>query len=696
MASYSRSSLIRLVVIILVTFGLSDCASAYRWSQATVGGGGYITGVYPHPTELDLVYLRTDMGGFYRWNAATQGWTALVEAFDYSQSNYYGGEGLALDPNDPDVVYIAAGKHSGSTGALFKSTDRGTTWTRLTLELPMGGNEHLRWAGERLVVDPHNSTHLYFGSRQNGLWQSTDAGATWAQVPLGANLTAGIGILSVAFDGRVNGMAYINTYDGIYKSTGGATWNRLAGSPVQALRMAVANNGRLYVSHQSGVSTYAISKGKGVWKTITPGSAAASFDALSVNPSNPSDVLVATDQSTSTRIYRSLNGGSTWTQLSMTLDNTLPWFDAGTFTHATAAIAFDPVVAGRVWLSDWYGVYQTNDINTQPVTWHNFVAGIEQLVVFGLAIPADGPWLLSAVADLDGFAHDQGPSAPPSRTFGGNSGPWYQDTYSIDTAGGAATRAVRVGGNRWTSPYTEGWAVSTDSGLTWSSSGRFTPGVMPLRVAIAANDPDRFIVLTSGAQPLYTRDGGSTWNPVSGLPDGPTGPWYWGQPLAADRVDGNVYYYSTGKLYRSEDGGASFNIVNTSLPIEDWSEAWSRLKAVDGMRGELWLSRNWQGLHHSMDGGATFTKLSNVEQAYLFALGKPREGSTVPTLYLYGTVSGMGQGIFLSLDRGETWTEIGDPALPIGNEPNVMEASPRQFGLVFIGTNGRGIYYGEP
>ncbi|MBC8122875.1 MAG: hypothetical protein H7Y22_13680, partial [Gemmatimonadaceae bacterium] len=276
-------------------------------------------------------------------------------------------------------------------------------------------------------------------------------------------------------------------------------------------------------------------------------------------------------------------------------------------------------------------------------------------------------------------------------------GPWYQDTYNIDTTGGAFTRAVRVGGNRWTSPYTGGWAASTDGGLTWSSSGSFTPGVMPLRVAIAANNPDTFVVLTSGAQPLYTQNGGGTWNPVSGLPDGPTGPWYWGQPLAADRVDGNLaYYYSTGKLYRSEDGGASFNVVNTSLPVEDWSEAWSRLKAVDGIRGELWLSRNWQGLHHSTDGGATFAKLANVEQAYLFALGKPPQGSTVPALYLYGTVSGMGQGIFLSLDRGETWTEIGNPVLPIGDEPNVMEASPREFGLVFVGTNGRGIYYGEP
>jgi hypothetical protein len=55
----------------------------------------------------------------------------------------------------------------------------------------------------------------------------------------------------------------------------------------------------------------------------------------------------------------------------------------------------------------------------------------------------------------------------------------------------------------------------------------------------------------------------------------------------------------------------------------------------------------------------------------------------------------MGKGIFRSLDRGKTWKRIGNPKNPIGNGPNVMEASLQQFGLVFIGTNGRGIYYGN-
>jgi photosystem II stability/assembly factor-like uncharacterized protein len=63
-------------------------------------------------------------------------------------------------------------------------------------------------------------------------------------------------------------------------------------------------------------------------------------------------------------------------------------------------------------------------------------------------------------------------------------------------------------------------------------------------------------------------------------------------------------------------------------------------------------------------------------------------------MYLYGNVADLDDGIFRSLDRGKTWTRIGSRSKPIGNSPNVMEASSQQFGLVFIGTNGRGIYYG--
>lgn len=667
--------------------------NGYRWANVSIGGGGFVTGVYLHPLQKDLAYIRTDVGGFYRWNAADKTWIPLNDSFSLAQKTYYGGESLAVDPNDPDIVYMAAGKYSQwePKGSIFKSRDRGKTWTKLNIDLGMDSNDKQRWAGERLAVNPSNSNEIYFGSRHNGLWKSSDAGATWRQVTsCSPTLTAGIGILGILFDKQVPGLVYINVYgDGVYKSTDtGATWSKIEGSPKQAQRMATTSNGFLYVTHESGVSKYA----DGVWKNITPYRNPASFNALGVNPTNPDNLLVALGQSTSTKIYETLDGGNTWIEKKASIKHTVPWWDDSMFSTWTSAIEFDPNVPGKVWMTNGFGVLQTDDIHANPVVWTNYAQGHEELVTFALAAPPEGAVLLSGVADVDGFYHNNGLNAFPSKMFDGISFA-NRDTLGIAYSESQPSRVVRVGGSRWNSTYTG--ATSQNGGLTWKKFQSFPPKTIPLRVAVSATNPNLFVVAVSKAQPLRTTDGGASWSKVSGLPNGPEGPWYWGQPLVADKVDGNMfYYYNEGKVYRSNDGGASFSLVNSSLPTSKWD--WYSLKTVPGVKDEVWLSLDWNGLFRSTDGGKTMTKLSSVERAYLFAIGKPQKGSTTPALYLYGKVAGMGEGIFRSLDRGETWKSIGSVQNPIGGEPNVMEASWQQFGLVFIGTNGRGIYYGTP
>ena len=114
------------------------------------------------------------------------------------------------------------------------------------------------------------------------------------------------------------------------------------------------------------------------------------------------------------------------------------------------------------------------------------------------------------------------------------------------------------------------------------------------------------------------------------------------------------------------------------------------------MAGDLWLAAGGSGLFHSSDGGVTFPALANVKEAALFAPGLPAPGRPYPSLYLYGTVADGRTGIFRSIDRGVSWTEIDDPRLPVGDDPNSIAASWTTFGQVFVGTNGRGIYYGTP
>ena len=683
--------------------------NGYRWANVSIGGGSFVTGVYPHPLQKDLVYIRTDIGGFYRWNAVDKSWIPLNDSFPFAQKTYYGGEALAVDPNDPNIVYMAAGKYSAwpLKGSLFKSTDQGKTWTKLNLDLGMDSNGEERWAGMRLAVNPFDSNLIFFGSRHDGLWKSVDAGATWTQVTaFSPKLAKGVGILGMVFDKQVPGSIYANVYgDGIYQSTDtGVTWSKIIGSPTQPQRLTLASNGVLYVTHKSGVSKYSGS----TWSKITPSGKPDFFNALGVNPTNPNDVLVASGQSVSSKIYRTLDGGTSWTELKASLNHTVPWWDDPMFSVWISAIEFDPKVPGKVWLTNGFGIWQTENINANPVVWTNYQQGHEEIVPFALTAPPQGAVLLSGIGDVSGFHHNNGLTAYPSKRLQGT--PQWRETFDIAYSISQPLRLVRVGGARWNSTYTG--ATSTDGGLTWKQFPSFPTNTMPLRVAVSATNPKLFVLTVSEDQPLRTTDGGRSWSTVSGLPDGPKGPWYWKQPLAADQVDGDTfYYYSQGKVYHSTDGGTSFSLVNSSVPYDKWD--WYALKTVPGVKGEVWLSLDKGGLFRSIDGGKTFAKLSSVERARLFAFGKPPTGSTTPALYLYGKVADMGNssggrvskaggspeqvlGIFRSLDKGETWTSIGSPENPIGNQPNMMEGSWQQFGLVFIGTNGRGIFYGTP
>jgi xyloglucan-specific exo-beta-1,4-glucanase len=655
-----------------------------------IGGGGYVTGIYLHPDQPDLVYLKTDVGGFYRWNPSDQSWIPITDHFPVSQSNYYSGEALALDPNNPDVVYIAAGTYTADwwdeKGTIFRSSDRGETWTKLNLELKMGGNEGLRWAGERLAVSPSNSNVLLFGSRLDGLWKSINAGRTWNKASFPGTPDPELGISAILFDRHNSGIVYAVAYgDGVYRSfDNGTTWSKINNSPAEVRRMAIDSEGVLYTTHETGVSKYADE----IWSDITPQGKEDTFNAISVDPNNARNIIVSTGETDSTEIYLSTDGGTTWNLKERNLNSTVPWWTGIMLEQPwIAAIEFDPNVRDCVWLTDWYGIWRTDNIRSNPVRWTNYQEGHEEIVAFDLVAPPSGALLITAAADVGGFYHDKGLEVFPSKSFD-ETGPAFQDTYSIAYSESNPSRMVRVGGNRWNSTYTG--AVSDDGGKTWTEFGSFPTHEMPLRVAISATDPDRFVVTISQDKALWTADGGTTWKVSEGLPDGFEGPWNWSQPLVADPVNGKFYYYNSGKLYRSDNGGEAFQIVEGNLPRSDWFS----LKTIPGRAGEMWLSLGEDGLYRSQNEGASFFRVETVEDAQLFAFGKAPAGSDVPALYLYGSVAGKGEGIFRSLDWGENWDNIGDPNRPVGNQPKVMAASQQVYGLVFIGTRGRGVYYG--
>ena len=688
-------SLLAVTAVVAWGAGVARAAeSPYVWRSVPIGGGGYVTDVYCHPKQRDLVYIRTDVGGFYRWDAPGTRWVPLTDQFPRSQSNDYGGEALALDPSDPKIVYIAAGKYEWALpGTIFKSSDEGRTWKKLSIDLKMGGNEDHRWGGPRLVVSPFHSPVLLFGSRADGLWRSGDAGASWAKVgAFPATLKAGVGITALAFSAKSPGVVFAAAFgDGVYRSgDDGWTWTKTPGGPGDVERLASAPDGTLYATHAQGVGRYAA----GQWADMTPPGVTGAFGGLSVDPQDSKDVLVAA-QADHLRLFRSRDAGAAWTEQKTVTRSTVPWYSDGMKRiQYVAGLAFDPVVPGRVWLTDWYAIYRTDDINAHPAILTNDERGHEELVVFTMACPPSGPPLLSGTADVDGFVHDT-LGAFPAHGLGdyyGGHGPTFGDTEGFAWCPSQPARVARAGVIPWN--HTGGGALSGDGGRTWTAFPAWDSKILAARIAMAATDSDNLVVLRVGPGPArVTRDGGRSWHDVTGLPNELIHDvWNWQVPLAGDGATPGVFYVADGgTVYKSTDGGADFAAVASGLP-----GAGQALVSVAGVAGDLWRVAAGSGLSHSTDGGLTFRALPNVKEAALFAVGKPTPGGSYDALYLYGTLSDGRSGIFRSLDRGASWSEIDDPHRPVGDDPNAMTASTQTFGLVFIGTNGRGIYYGEP
>ena len=201
--------------------------------------------------------------------------------------------------------------------------------------------------------------------------------------------------------------------------------------------------------------------------------------------------------------------------------SSVPWYaDGMKQIQYTAGLAFDPNVAGRVWLTDWYAAYRAEDLNASPVVLTNHERGHEEVVVFALACPPSGPPLLSGVADVDGFVHDALDTFP-AHGFGGyfhGTGPTYGYTEGLAWCASRPACVARAGVVPWTS--TGGVALSSDSGRTWRGAAGWDAKILAARIAVSPTDPKNMVVLRVGPGPaLMTRDGGASWREVMGLPD---------------------------------------------------------------------------------------------------------------------------------------------------------------------------------
>ncbi|WP_405621620.1 cellulose binding domain-containing protein [Streptomyces sp. NBC_00076] len=725
-------------------------ADTYTWKNARVDGGGFVPGIVFNRAEKNLAYARTDIGGAYRWQESTKTWTPLLDSVGWDNWGHTGVVSLASDSVDPNKVYAAVGTYTNSwdpgNGAVVRSSNRGASWQKTDLPFKLGGNMPGRGMGERLAIDPNRNSVLYLGAPSGkGLWRSTDSGVTWSQVTNFPNVgnyqqdpsdTSGYasdnqGIVWVTFDestgtsGAATKTIYVGVADkdnAVYRSTdAGATWTRLAGQPTGYLAhkgVLDAKNGYLYLAYSDKGGPYDGGKGQlwryatatGTWTNISPVAEADTyygFSGLTVDRQKPGTVMATAYSSwwPDTQIFRSTDSGGTWTKAwdytsyptranRYTMDvSSSPWLtwganpsppeEAPKLGWMTEALEIDPFNSARMMYGTGATVYGTENLTNwdagSKFTIRPMVQGLEETAVNDLASPSSGAPLLSALGDVGGFRHTD-LTKVPSMMF---TSPNFTTTTSLDFAEATPNTVVRVG-NLDSGPHV---AFSTDNGANWFA-GTDPSGVSGGGTVAAAADGSRFVWSPEGAGVQYATGFGTSWAASSGIPAGAL--------VESDRVDAKTFYgFKSGKFYVSTDGGATFTASSaTGLPGGDSV----RFKALPGTKGDVWLaggaSDGAYGLWHSTDGGASFTKLSGVEQADTIGFGKAATGASYQTLYTSAKIGGV-RGIFRSTDKGATWTRINDDAHQWGWTGAAITGDPRVYGRVYVSTNGRGVIYGD-
>jgi photosystem II stability/assembly factor-like uncharacterized protein len=223
--------------------------AALRWRMIGPFRGGRTVAATGVPGQPNVFYIAANNGGVWKSDDYGRTWKPI---FDNQPTGSIGA--LAVAPSEPAIIYVGSGegiqRPDLSTGdGIYKSTDGGKTWRHLGLR-----------DGEQIgavVVHPRDPNrvwvavlgHPYGANAERGVFRSTDGGTTWEKVLYKDENTGAIALAIDSSDPQVlyadlfasrqgpweNG-AWQGPGSGLYKSTdGGTTWRQLTkGLPTTA------------------------------------------------------------------------------------------------------------------------------------------------------------------------------------------------------------------------------------------------------------------------------------------------------------------------------------------------------------------------------------------------------------------------------------------------------------------------------
>jgi photosystem II stability/assembly factor-like uncharacterized protein len=504
------------------------------------------------PSSPDILYAARDQQVLKSTDGGAH-WTATSFAGSASV--------LAVDPVDARVVYAGG----------FRSDDGGATWVeaRAGLENPNGGFLSLK----ALAIDPRQPATLY-AATFGGIFKSVDRGATWSPVwtgPAGAFFDPE----KLAIDPASGTVYALDRSYGVFRSAdGGASWTPVL--PVYGARdLAVDGRspGRIYVGTEAG-GVYRSDDSGSSWTVANHGLRELGFTAVAADPRTPGVLFAIANPEpgaplgfTPQFLLRSTDGGATWSSL---------FGDPNNSPFANAIVA-DPSRPGTWYLATNAWVLKTRDGGQ---TWEKASLGLRfPEFVFTLTLAPSNPDALYAIGwysfplsfgngiptvifrSVDGAAQWRRARVPGLERFD------LLTSMAVDPANPAT---VYAGGRHL--------FKSTDGGVSWKQTASGLRGSIQDLAADPFSPGTLYasIYVPKGRKIFKSSDGGATWKPASG---GLAAGVFVGHLLADPKTPGTLYAATSRGVYVTRNGGGQWTAMNEGLgeaPV--WSLALDPLR----------------------------------------------------------------------------------------------------------------------
>ncbi len=597
--------------------------AANRWSMiGPTEVGGRIRTIACHPTDGKTVYIGAADGGVWKSTNAGDSWTPIMD-----NENAIAMGALAIDPRNPETLYAGTGEMSSNidayTGAgIFKTVDGGATWRPIGLT-NVG-------AFSRIVVHPTNSNLIFAGATKNngGFYRSEDGGNTWTRTFTEAvsDVTVDPANASKVWIGTMSKLVYRSDDGGktfTQKSDGiGEPGNTVSRISLQAAPSRASTLYALaYETQGSGATQtyyariYRTTNGGDSWTTAYNGrdflnlaSNAQGWynNVIAVKPNDPNTVVAG-----GISIVRATDGGSSgnWYYIDSYASSGAPHPDQ----HA---LAYDPANPNRVYLGNDGGLYRSDDNGS---TYEKKSAGL-------------------AVTQFYAMAVDQ---TKASRTYGGT-----QDNGTITTS---STRSGDILGG-------DGFYVCVDY-----KNPNIVYGENP-------NGDLRRLDLQNGTL-ARIMDGIDANDEAA-----------WSAPLVMDPVTPTTLWHGRHTIYLTFDMGNTW--YQTALTLKGQASALAVAKADPNVvyagsdRGEIFVTQN------SGDNWADRTTAKGAPNRAItdFVISPSNAGTA------YMACSGFFSGhVFKTTDFGANWTDISGqlPDIPV----NALALHPDDENIIYAGSD---------